>query len=361
VRLFLTMIALLAALIGSPAAAGRTSPALETAIGAIARERDFSGTILVSDRGRIAYRKSFGLADRAFGVPASASTRYKIASITKLFTSVLVLQLNDEGKLDLHARAEAYLPELHGRPAGAVTIDQLLHHTSGLAQWDDVASYQEAFAKGVERYQRPLPPAELLKLCCLGPLAAAPGARFDYNNADYFVLGRIVERLSGRSFEAALSERILSPLHLGSTGMLHWDEIVPRLAPTYFYRDDTHVLINDMPVYYENWYAAAGMYSTADDLLAFADALFGGKLIEPAALERMLKAGADDYGYGLWSYDVVRGGRTYRVAKRPGQVMGANSVLYRLLDRPATIVILANSNRADLDVFAQRIADLILR
>jgi D-alanyl-D-alanine carboxypeptidase len=362
VRLLLTMFALVAAAAAaaSPATA-RTSPALAAAIGAMARERDFSGTILVRDRGRIAYRKSFGFADRAFAIPATASTRYKIASITKLFTSVLVLQLDDEGKLDLDARAETYLTELRGLPAGAVTVRQLLNHTSGLAQWDNVASYQEAFANGVERYQRPLPPAELLKQCCLGPLAAAPGVRFDYNNADYFVLGRIVERLTGRSFEAALSERILRPLGMKDSGMLRWDSVVARLAPTYFYRDDTHVLINDMPVYYENWYAAAGMYSTAQDLLAFADSLYGGRLLKPATLQLMLKPGLDDYGFGLWSYTIERGGRSYRVAKRPGSVMGANSVLYRLLDRPATIVILANSNRADLDVFAQRIADLILR
>ena len=341
-------------------AAPAAPPALQSAIGALARAQDFSGTILVSDRGRTVFRSSFGLADRAFGTPASADTRYKVASITKLFTSVLILQLHDEGKLDVTAPARTYLPELEGLPAGAVTVRQLLNHTSGLPQWDNVASYQEAFEKGVERLQRPMAPADLQRHCCLGPLAAPPGARFDYNNADYFLLGRIVERLSGRDFETALSQRILRPLRMGSSGMLRWDRIVPRLAPTYFYRDDTKVLINDLPVHYENWYAAGGMYSTAGDLLVFADALFGGRLLKPATLELMLEPGLDDYGYGLWSYTVARGGRAHRVAKRPGRVMGANAVLYRLLDRPATIVLLANTNRADLDQFAQRIADHLL-
>jgi CubicO group peptidase (beta-lactamase class C family) len=116
-----------------------------------------------------------------------------------------------------------------------------------------------------------------------------------------------------------------------------------------------------MPVYYENWWAAAGMYSSADDLRRFADALFGGRLLKPATLERMLRPGLDDYGYGLWSYRVVRGGHSHRVAKRPGRIMGANAVLYRLLDRPATIVLVANSNRTDLDILAQHIADLLMR
>lgn len=360
-RLLLAILALMLISPPAPVRAQKPQPPLAVAVDALARERDFSGTILVADRGRTIYRRSFGLADRAFAVPATAATRYKVASITKLFTSVLILQLHEEGKLDLAAPARAYLPELDGLPAGAATVHQLLNHTSGLAQWDNVGSYQEAFEKGVERLQRPMAADDLQKQCCLGPLAAPPGTRFDYNNADYFLLGRIVERLSGRDFEAALSERILRPLHMGSSGMLRWDRIIPRLAPSYFYRDDTRVLIGDLPVHYENMYAAGGMYSTAGDLLVFADALYGGRLLKPASLERMLKPGLDDYGYGLWSYTVSRGGRAHRIAKRPGRIMGANAVLYRLLDRPATIVLLANTNRADLDVLAQRIADQMLR
>jgi len=335
-------------------------PKLSAAIQAFARAHDFSGTILVAQRGRIRYRRSFGLADRGFAVPAAEGTRYRIASITKLFTAVLVLQLVQEGKIDLAQPAGRYLPELGNEIGVRVTIHNLLNHSSGIAQWDNVSSYQEAFAKGVDRYQRPLSPETLVALCCMGELAHEPGTRFEYNNADYFLLGRIVERVTGKSFEAALKERILRPLGMHDTGMLWWDAIVERLAPTYFWRDDERRLVSDMPVYYENWYAAAGMYSTAADLLTFANALFGGRLGLGAGLERMLAPGMDDYGYGLWSYTVVRGGRQYRVAKRPGSVMGANAMLYRLRDGDATVVILANTNRADLDIFAQRIADVLI-
>ena len=357
-KLLLLFAALLAAA-SSPCAgeAGRLAPA----IAAFARAHAFSGTILVRQRGRTLYSHSFGLADRVFAVPAAADTHYRIASITKLFTSVLILQLAQEGRLDLDSPIRAALPDYPGGGADRVTIHQLLHHVSGIAQWDNVPSYQEAFAHGIERYQRPLAPAQLLQLCCAGPLVRQPGAAFDYNNADYFVLGRIIERLTGRPYEEALAERILRPLGLRDTAMLRWDAIVPRLAPTYFWRDDTHRLIADMPVYYENWYAAAGLYSNAPDLMRFADALYGGRLLGPAMMQRLLAAGLDDYGCGLWSYSVTRGGRAHRVAKRPGSVMGANAMLYRLLDERATIVILANTNRTDLDVFAQRIGDILVR
>jgi CubicO group peptidase (beta-lactamase class C family) len=118
--------------------------------------------------------------------------------------------------------------------------------------------------------------------------------------------------------------------------------------------------MNDLPAYFENWDAAGAMYSTPSDLARFAEALFGGRLVKPASLAKMLTPGLDDYGYGLWSYDFKRNGRTYRVAKRPGSIMGANTVLYRLIDQKVTIVILANSNEVDLDEFAQRIAEHIV-
>jgi D-alanyl-D-alanine carboxypeptidase len=339
------------------------SPAanLESFIETFARDHDFSGTILVQENSDRKYARSFGLADRAFNVPADSNTRYKIASITKLFTSVLVLQLRDEGKLDLNGNIKKYLADYAGEGADAITIHHLLNHTSGLPQYDNVASYQEAFNNGVEQYQKPLSPELLLKRVSGGKLTGKPGAKFNYNNADYFVLGRIIERLDGKSYEQSLTERILRPLGLKETGMLHWDAILERLAPTYFYRDDTKQLINDMPLYHENWYAAAGMYSTVADLLTFADALFGGRLIKPESLEKLLTPGVDEYGYGLWSYSFTRDGKKYKVAKRPGSVMGANGVLYRLLDRNATIILLSNTNRTDLDVFAQKIADMLVK
>ena len=337
------------------------APNLAAAIESYAREHDFNGTILVQQGGARLYHAAFGLADRAFAIPADKKTRYRIASITKLFTSTLILQLHQEKKIELTAPIRTYLPDYPGEGGERVTIHQLLNHTSGLEQWDNVASYQEAFAKGIERYQKPMTARARMELCCAGKLISAPGTKFNYNNADYFVLGAIIEKITGKPFEAALAEQILKPAGLSDTGMMHWDAIVERLAPTYFFRDDFKVLVNEIPVYHENAYAAAGMYSSPDDLLVFADALYGGKLLKPETLDKLLKPGLDDYGYGLWSYTFKRNGKEFRVAKRPGSVMGANACLYRLLDRETTIILLANTNKTDLDVFAQRIADILVR
>jgi D-alanyl-D-alanine carboxypeptidase len=362
-KLFARALQIVALLAASQIAVPSPLPAadLDAFIDTFAGEHNFSGTILVHENANRRYARSFGLADRAFSVPADSSTRYRIASITKLFTSVLILQLRDEGKIDLNGSIKKYLPDYPGEGGNEITIHHLLNHTSGLPQWDNVSSYQEAFSNGVEQYQKPLSAEALLQRCCSGTATEKPGAKFNYNNADYFVLGRIIERLDNKSYEQSLTDRILRPLALKDTGMAHWDAILDRLAPTYFFRDDTKTLGNDMPVYHENWYAAAGMYSTVADLLTFADAVYGGRLIKPDSLEKLLAPGLDEYGYGLWSYSFTRDGKKYKVAKRPGSVMGANAVLYRLIDRNATIILLSNTNRTDLDGFAQKIADVLVK
>lgn len=349
----------LAALAVSVPAAAQAD--LGTMIAAYAQEHGFSGTVLVHDGGRVRYHGSFGQAERAFGTPADNTTRYRVASITKLFTAALVMQLHQEGRIHVDSAIRAYLPDYPGQGADRVTLHQLLNHTSGLEGFDRERSFQEAVENGIERYQKPHTSAALLARCCGGALAGTPGQAFSYNNADYIVLGLVIERVTGRPYAEVLAERILRPLGLRDTGMMRSDTILPRLASTYFYPDDTGRPMPDLPVYWENWYAAGGMYSTTTDLLAFADALYGGRLLRPESLERLLAPGLDEYGYGLWSYSFERGGRRYRVAKRPGSIMGANAVLYRLLDPGATIVILANTNRADLDELAQRVADVLVQ
>ena len=334
---------------------------LEAKIRHFAKRHGFDGTILVRRGGRQIYRQSFGLADRAFNVRVNDRTKFRIASITKMFTAVLILQLYEQGKLDLHATIRTYLPDYSGEGAGRVTIHNLLNHTSGIQNFDAVKSYEEAARKGLETYQLPHTTDELLARYCSGKLVHEVGKVFDYNNADYIILGKIIERLTAQTFDAALKERILGPLGMAESGMLYQKNVLSNLASTYFRADKAKPMINDMPVYIENWYAAGGMYSTAGDLAKFADALFGARLLKPESLRLMLKPGLDDYGYGLWAASAKVGGKRYRVAHRPGSIMGANAALLRFLDENLTIIILSNTNATDVDGFAFFIAGAAIK
>ena len=127
---------------------------------------------------------------------------------------------------------------------------------------------------------------------------------------------------------------------------------MPNLAYTYLKPGDTTRLINDLPVYIQNWYSAGGMYSTATDLAKFADALYGSsKLLQRQTLGLMLTPGLDDYGYGVWVRDIDVRGKKHRAAQRPGSIMGANTLLLRFLDDDLTVVILSNTNATDIDAF----------
>ena len=317
--------------------------------------------MLVQKSGKRLYHESFGLADRAFGVPVTNSTRFKAASITKLFTSVLILQLAEQGKLDLRAPIRTYLPDYKGAAAGRATIHNLLNHTSGIENFDQVKSYEEAVQNGIESYQLPHSTDDLLSKYASGKLLNEPGKVFDYNNADYVILGKILERMYAKPFDAILRERILAPLGMTQSGMLYQREIVPRLAYTYFKASDTASLINDLPMYPDNWYSAGGMYSTATDLAKFADALYGAsKLLKPETVKLLVTPGLEEYGYGLWVRDIKVRGKPHLVAQRPGRIMGANTLLLRFVEADLTVVILANTNAADTDEFGFLVGRAVL-
>lgn len=324
-------------------------------IAAYAKEHNFNGTVLVQKDGKTLYLHSFGMANLPFQVPNTPRTKYKIASITKVFTSVLILQLQEQGKIDLRKPIGTYLPDYSGEGAGKVTVHQLLNHTSGLANFDSVKDAETALKSGLPTYQTPYTSDQLLERFCSGKLVNPPGTVFDYNNGDYIVLGKILERVYGETYEKVLADRILRPLKMKDTGLLHQSDIVPGLADTYFLRDDLKSLAPDLPVYPENWYAAGAMYSTVHDLLTFSDALFAGKLLKKETLALMTRPGLDDYGYGLWAYDTTIRGKKHRAVKRPGQIMGAQSQLYRFLDEDVTIILLSNTGTTDLDEFVAEI------
>lgn len=337
---------------GAPAHAGVP----DSFIDGHAKKHRFSGSIAIRRDRRIVFEKSYGQADIAFEVANSPRTTYRIASITKLFTAVLVMQLHEQGRIDLDKPIRHYLPDYAGAGADTVTIHQLLNHTSGIAGMEQVASAEDAISKGMPVYQLPHTSDQLLERHASGPLVESPGSTFAYNNADYVVLGKVIERVSGQPFDRVLGERILKPLGMTHSGMLRQGDIVKRLAATYFFRSDLGALANDLPVYAENWYAAGAMYSTLADLLAFSDALFEARLVGRESLARMFAPGLDDYGYGLWSYAMTINGKPHAVVKRPGRIMGAQSQLFHMFDPPITIVILGNTDSTDLDEFVAAIA-----
>ncbi|MCO4294615.1 beta-lactamase family protein [Solitalea sp. MAHUQ-68] len=325
------------------------------------KRNNFNGVVLIKQNGKTSYKQSFGFANLSFKIPNTIETKFKVASITKAFTAVLILQLYEQGKIDLNKTITTYLTDYKGVGGNKVTIKQLLNMTSGLHNMDAGVSFESALKNGIPQYQRPFTADELLIKYCSDSLVAEPGKEFDYNNADFIILGKIIERVSGKSFEQNLQEKILYPLHMTNSGLLKQEVIVDKLADTYFYRDDLKTLVNDLPVYWGNWYAAGAMYANVDDILAFSDALFGAKLLKRETLNQMFTSGLGEYGYGVWVYkDYEIGQKKYTIIKRPGSIMGAQAMLFHVLEEGSTIIILTNTGNVSLDEFAADIAKQII-
>lgn len=346
---------------GAPETGPRRTRRLQAFVDSLVKREGFHGVALVEERGVAMVHRAYGLADRAFAVPMRTDMRFKVASITKLFTATLVMQLVDAGRLRVDQSVSELLPEIASPNVQRLTVRQLLTHTSGLAQWDTVSSYAAAVRHGIPSYQLPRSLEVQAEDAVRRGVSAPPDSVFDYNNGEYFILGRIIERITGTSFEDVCRNMILAPLALRHTGIARAQALIDRLAETYSRVGDGPQVERDLPIYPENGWSAAGMYSTTDDLARFARALYGGQLLRPESLAQLLTPNRDEYGFGLWVSSHAIDGRPHRFAQRPGRVMGANVTLLRYLDDDLTIVLLSNTNLSDIDGMSFRIGREALR
>lgn len=334
---------------------------VHTFISQFANKNNFNGTILIKKNTNQLYRKSFGFANIPFKIANTIHTKYKIASITKAFTSVLILQLCQEGKIDLDKTIHLYLPGYTGPAKDKVIVRQLLNMTSGMRNMETGTTFESVAQGTMAQFQNLHSLDEMVAKYCSDSLVNTPGSKFDYNNAEYILLTKIIENVTAKSYEQVLRERILQPLNMTNTGLMTQEKIVDSLADTYFLRDDIKMLVNDFPVFYSNWYGAGAMYSTINDIEKFADALFGDVLINKEMLKQLCHSGLNEYGLGVWvylNYDI--NGRMYTIVKRPGSIMGAQAMLFHILEENETIIILSNTFSLSLDDFAADIAKKLI-
>lgn len=321
------------------------------------KSHHFNGTILVQQNSKKIYHQSSGFANFQFNVPNTNNTKYKIASITKLFTAVLIMQLAEQGKIDLNQSIKSYLPDYKGEGAEKVKIFNLLTATSGIES-------NEKDVKGDEipaMYAKPYNTNELLNIFCSGKLENEPGKVWNYNNADYVILGKIIEAVCHKSYEDVLKDKILEPLRMTNTGMFSMTKVIKDLANVYEVNDSTKTIENTPPIYTENYYAAGGLYSTADDLLKFANAFYQGHLVNRSSLESIIHPYLATYGFGIWVYDMKIGSQTIRVAERQGAIWGTKTRLLHILNKDITIILLTNAQTANIDELQEKIISELLK
>jgi CubicO group peptidase (beta-lactamase class C family) len=313
----------------------------------------FNGAVLVAEGGRVIHKKGYGLANMEWNIPVEPDTKFRLGSITKQFTAALVLQLVQEGKLKLDGRVTDYLPDYRKDTGGRVTVHHLLNHTSGIPSYTGLPNFFNDVSRD------PYAVADFVKTYASGDLEFEPGAKFSYNNSGYFLLGAIIEKVTGKSYEAALRERILDPLGMKNTGYDLHAPLLPKRAAGYARTPNGYVnapyLDMSLP------YAAGSMYSTVEDLYLWDQALYTDKVLPAAMRELMFKPGLSDYAYGWFATKspLAPGGPPVATVAHAGGINGFNTLIVRQPETKNLIVLLNNTGGAPLDPISRNIARVL--
>ena len=302
---------------------------------------DFSGTVLLKKKDGEILQQSNGYSDLEESQAIAADSKFRICSITKLFTATLIMQLVDEEKLSLKTTLASY-PEYGQIPyASEITIKNLLQHTSGLKN-EKVASYLKAHS----------PDALISKFAY--QKGEAPGKVFNYNNIDFLLLGRIIELVTEKSYEINLKERILNPLGMDNSGLITGEASNAELVPGFVLRKDKRR--PEQQIHLENFWAAGSMYSTTADLLKFTEGLKSGDLLSENSGSALLQSDAS-LGYaalGCWTFNSPFIEGSPRVMERRGEILSVKTVIMTSLDGPETVIMLANTNGFDPSSFGDQ-------
>ncbi|MGW5736312.1 MULTISPECIES: serine hydrolase domain-containing protein [Streptomyces] len=290
--------------------------------------------------------RAFGVRDRASGAAMDTQARFRIGSVSKTFSSVVLLQLVQEHQVKLDAPVNTYLKGL--LPDDRITVRHLLTHRSGLADYTDAMFNQtvpgfEAVRNRVFSYQ------ELVDLSLAEPRTTEPGAAYKYSNANFVVVGMLIEKLTGGSVADAYQRRIIKPLGLRKTAYVHPDtRIKGAHVRGYLHPDEAGAPLVDSTEQTVSWAQSAGaVISSPADLNTFTSALMRGRLLSPAMLEAMTTVTPTDttntrfYGLGLRRYDLTCGTQVYG---HTGTVQGYYTYAFSTRDGSRSLSALANTS-----------------
>ena len=360
-RTVLPLSLLLATLATLPAAASKAKAPEAVAAAerllAAAYPADAPGAaVLVKWRGEVVLRRGYGMAQMDLGIPVAPEQVFEIGSVTKQFTASLVLRLAEQGKLALSDPITKFFPQMSFGGA-TVTLEQLLSHTSGVPNYTDMPEW-------IPRWREDMSRETLFALFEDKPLDFPPGTLWNYSNSGFILLGGVIEKVTGKSYEEVVESELFAPLGMKSSRYGHQEEIVRGRVAGYVKGPEGWA--NAPYLSLTQPFSAGSLMSTVDDLARWSDALERGKVISPASRDRMFTSGVlrggDQDGiatrYGL-------GNAMTEVAGRPthehgGGIHGFTCDLLRVPGDDLLVVILSNNPMQDVHELAHRVAESIL-
>lgn len=314
---------------------------IDAVMAAVYKPGQPGAAILVQKDGRTIIRKGYGMADLELGVPVAPDMVFRLGSITKQFTAVSILLLAQEGKIGLQDEITRFLPD-YPTQGKRITVEHLLTHTSGIQSYTDMSEWLPLWRKDMTL-------EELIGLFKDKPMLFEPGRSWSYNNSGFVLLGAIIEKVSGKTYEQFVDERIFKPLGMTSSYYGSTERIIPRRVPGY--EKGQSGFVNASYLSMTQPYAAGSLLSTVDDLARWSEAVFGGKVVGKAWLEKaftpfeLANGESTGYGYGWFIADI--GG--HRSIEHGGGINGFTTYEMTFPEDHLFIAILTNSAIAGRD------------
>jgi CubicO group peptidase (beta-lactamase class C family) len=311
-------------------------------------ERDkFSGSVLIARDGKVLFSRGYGMANLEHDVPCTPQTKFRLGSITKQFTAMAILILQERGKLNVDDKVKKYLPDA---PAAwdDITIRHLLTHTSGIKNYTGFPDFLKTLRNRITL-------TDLIAKFKDKPLDFKPGEKFKYSNSGYIVLGKIVETASGKSYGAFVKEAIFDPLEMHDTGYDSAAQVLKHRASGYS-RPAGMAATNSQYIDMSIPHAAGALYSTVEDLLKWDRALDTERLVSKKSMDAMFTAFKDGYGYG-WMID-----RKFDQPRQShgGGIPGFVTVIERFPAEKLLVVALSNLENARVDRIGNDLAAIAL-
>ena len=327
--LLLRLVCLLLLLPGLALAQASPRALLSAFMEAQAKINDFSGAVIVAQKGKVIYEQAFGMADREWQTPNTVDSKFEIGSLTKQFTAACILQLAYDGKLRLDDKLNKYFPSFPN--GGSVSIRMLLNHTSGLHDYTALPAFARLQSAAVEK-------DTVLALLATQSLDFPSGTQWRYTNSGYFLLAYIVEKVTGKPFRDYMYDNVLHKIGLRDTDINRRDSVLP--LRTRGYVKTPRGWINAEYVSIEGLFGAGSMYSTIGDLYRWENALFGGRVLSPSSLAQMVTAHSGGYGYGLYIDSL----QTHQRFWHSGNVPGFTSYDARYPREDVSIAVVSNNS-----------------
>jgi CubicO group peptidase (beta-lactamase class C family) len=330
------------------------APSIDRYLSQVYPANEPGAAVLVSKDGKVLVRKGYGMANLELGVPITPETVFELGSVTKQFTAAAILMLQERGQLSVQDDISKYLPDFPTQ-GKKVTIENLLTHTSGIPSYTGLPEW-------FPKMREDLPVDQLIGVFKDKPLEFEPGTKWEYDNSGYVLLGAIIEKVAGKSYERFVEDEIFKPLGMTHSYYGSWSDVIPHRAAGYDRENGQYV--NTPYISMTQPYAAGSLMSTVDDLARWDKALSEGTLLKKASLDAMftsykLASGQlTHYGYG-WMLP-ERGGR--RIIEHGGDINGFATDVLRVPEEHLLVVVLTNNTDASIrpDGVALRIASRLL-